>query len=255
MKQNIVKFLKSTLFFFFPFIALINNNRKLNKKIQELLNQDEYSKYVQKFVEIDGNDIKDMSKRIIEDRKSLTDKSKINIIGITIALSLIIGIIGFKFEIFSINTTFTFLFISFIYFILGGFISLHSLVGQEIFYLSPDEYIYLKNINNTDEAKNERKLLTARNNELNIKINMKLNNYVSCSYESMRIALISLLITSIFIFINLNDFQNRQIQTKEVNTKIEKQDVQLKDIETNLKKMNSQVKVLENELQKKKSIK
>ncbi len=198
------------IYLIFPLLNQVFKNSKINKSIEYLREKSTPSDYVLKFKNASMKDAVTLREQTLSDRTSLTDKAKVNAIGITLAVSLIFGMTQLLFSINSISTNKSlFLLIiilsslSLIYFLISGLVSLKALIGTEVFHLLENDFQYLATIKNKKSRINQKKLLIIRNNELNIKINLKLNNYLSSSYSNIRNGLSILTITSLLVFISV----------------------------------------------------
>lgn len=211
------KFFKKILFVLFPVLDAINGNAKVQQSIDKLrelsrLDSHNNSYYMRSYQQLSINNALFFLNSTYDKRKSLEDKAKINIFGVTIAMSLIISIYKIFIDIVSFQMwAKILLFILSTYgislMIMGGVLSL-KLLNDKImqFELSPED----------TSLPNEEKLdLIALATELNVKLNLERNNYLSSSYQSIKNALISLFLFFLFIvisvqFVSTNLQPNRQ---------------------------------------------
>lgn len=179
-------------------------------------------------------------------RNFLTDKAKINIIGVTLAITFFVGfgkiLDDTKNSDFIIMVSLViFSFLSICYLIVGGLISLKALIGQKTYNLTMNDFNYLSRINEEQRSR-EMVYLVARNDELNIKINFLLTNYISASFESIRNALICLVIVFVFLsFIILGTKIPIPKNNVNLNTISSKQNIMIKEIN----QLNKKISIIE----------
>lgn len=205
-------------YWLFPYLEMRRANKKIVMKSNDLKrniekNDNYLSPYMQSFEGIPIEEVEKIYNSILFNRKSLEEKAKVNVIIVTIAVTVVLGLLSILFTFqekmpnnLMFNAFLTFLFIlSLIYLITGSIISLATLnsgESKEIFNMSPEDYQYLAGI--TDKTKKEKEMgyLYSRYTELNMTVNWKINNYMSCTYSNIRNALLILgIIGASFCFI------------------------------------------------------
>ncbi|MFB5284656.1 hypothetical protein [Peribacillus sp. Hz7] len=248
--------IKTILYWIFPFAEMVIANRKITKKVEEfkgnLENDETYlSPYMQSFENIPVEEAEKIFNSILSNRKTLEDKAKVNVLIVTIAVTVILGLSSFLFTVqgkipdnivFSIFLIFLFI-LSLVYLTIGSIISLATLnsgESKEIYNLSPSDYQYLASISDETERTKEIRYFYSQYAELNMTINWKINNYVSCTYANIRnslifLGIIGIVFCSMFIF-GKNDEQIKL--EKELNKHVQL----LESIEQDLSKLQSETK-------------
>jgi len=190
---------------FFPLTKALSANYFLKTQIESLEQKTDNTPYVESFRGINIDDAIMLHENTLEYRNSLTDKAKINVFGITLAVTFIVGMTRIFLSIDCLQNMSSLLLIAeiatliaLVYMISGGLVSLNTLQGQKIYDLTPEDFSYLKKID-SDYFNQERIFIIARNIELNIKVNLILNNMVSASYGFLRNGLICLLLSTFFV--------------------------------------------------------
>jgi len=178
------------LCFLFPILSCKHANRILDKKIQSLENRETDVEYMAGWDTLTLGDIQEFFNNSIEQMKSLESKARISIVGLTIAVSLMIGIGGSLLGNEELNTSpllswvIAFGIISLSYFIMSGCMSLEVLGGKnKVYQLFPKQQ-------RLPEREKAEKL--AFNTELNVYLNIIRNNYVYSAYRSILYAIMAL---------------------------------------------------------------
>lgn len=202
----------------FPMIANKKANKILSRQINPQNQLGEEEKPAGILVNIDNSDhicsevLKEQYENTIKTKEKLEDKAKANIIGITIAISLILGaseIISSVRE----NTrnvaipwlVFVLLLVSVIYMVYAGLLAVHMLTDENVVWV-----VSLDSIASGEEKlRDDYDSCIAQNQRKNI----IRNNYVFTSYACIRNSLICLLIILLFITIPVDlsskDHSNR----------------------------------------------
>lgn len=190
---------------FFPLTKALWANCRLKTQIESLEQETDNTPYVESFRGTNDDDANMLHENTVDYRKSLTDKAKINVFGITLAVTFIVGMTRVFVSIDCPQNMALFLLLAeiatlmaLVYMISGGLVSLNTLQGQKIYDLTPEDFSYLKTID-SDKSTQERVFIIARNIELNIKVNLIINNMVSASYGFLRNGLICLLLSTFFV--------------------------------------------------------
>jgi hypothetical protein len=179
-----------------PFIENSSYNKKISKKINDLLKSEGQLVYMDGYSNIEIDVLKDFYNDTFEIKNKLEDKAKLNIIGLTISISLIFS---FSSLITKINENIGFLWIKIVILIVSVSALLYMLSAGmlSMAVLIKHNTVYKMRI--CDFAGNEKtiKKAYALNTELNINKNIIRNNYVYTSYESILNSFICL----VFIFL------------------------------------------------------
>ena len=186
--------------YIFPFPALYNSSKIINKKICNLKEANDDKPYCYEYASsnenINADILSTILKDTIENKKILEDKAKSTLIAITISSTLIVNILNF---LKNINGDLIFLtkilaiigVLCVFYMLIAGVLSLYSISEiNTVAIMFPDDYL-LPDI--------ERKLQIADNIEYNYLNNLKRNNFMTTSYKCMISSLSLLLIIFIIL--------------------------------------------------------
>jgi hypothetical protein len=254
-----------------PFLEIYKANNKINEKMnkfREDLDQEDFlSPDMEKFLNISIEEAQKLQEKVIAYRKSLEEKARVNVLIVTIAVTVILGLTSFLTGIqdkisnnFYLNIImFSLIFLSLLYLIFGSIFSLMTLNAgelKEIYDFSLNDYEYLSKISDESEKERETKYIIARNTELNTFVNLKLNNYISCTYSFIRNAIILLGVVgtiSCYVFIlDKSEKTDRLVEAVNYQNKILERMEQ--NIISNNRNMNNQninfQEILINELKK-----
>ena len=203
-----LKFIKSawnkvfiSLCFLFPILNCKHANNILSKKIKSLENQKINFEYMSGWDALTLDEVQEFYSTSLEQRKSLESKAQISIVGLTITVSLMIGIGGTLLGNEALNSSqlhswvVAFGIISLSYFIMSGCMSLEVLGSKNrVYQLFPKEMRLLER---------EKLEKIAFNTELNVNLNIIRNNYVYCAYRSIIYAVVSLGVMFILFIIGV----------------------------------------------------
>jgi hypothetical protein len=191
--------MKEILVLLFPLIKLGKVNKPVNAKIAKLENGVKVFSYMSGYESLDISVAEEFLNKTFEARKTLEDKAKTNVFGVTIAVSLIIGLSQvFYSNVFSTSfhrvLIIILAFYSLISMILATILSLMILgVFNRVYDLYPSD----KSL-----ASNSEKLESiAVNAELNMNYNIKRNNYLYASYGLITNFLLSLSVLFLIVVI------------------------------------------------------
>ncbi|MCZ0871255.1 hypothetical protein [Peribacillus sp. AS_2] len=239
---------------FFPLILMVKANKKLNKDIEtlklEVSNDDNYlSDYMNAFKNIKKEEALKLFDKVLTHRKTIEDKAKSNILIVTVSVTVILGLSNYFFGIkdkLNSNSVLLILGILFsfclIYLTIGAILSIASLNAGELketYDLSETDYEYLGLLNDDDEKEKETIFFLSFYSELNTKINLKINNYVSSTYSFLRNSLITLCIIGVVSCITYS-FQDKKENGLE--TKLVEQKNELHNINSNLEEIGNNIK-------------
>ncbi|MEK3820322.1 hypothetical protein MKY20_14745 [Cytobacillus sp. FSL W8-0315] len=246
--------IKKILNWLFPIVFMVSANKKLNNEIEELKakteQDDDYlSEYMEDFQSITTEEAKNLFDQVISTRKTIEEKAKGNILIVTIAVSVILGLTGYLFGMqdkinsnFALDSILAILFsLCLVYLTMGSILSIATLNRGELnqtYDFSSADYKYLSSLED-DQKEKETKYFLSKYSELNIKVNLKINNYVSGTYSFLMNSLITLCIIGVISCI-LYVFQTEKDNKTE--TELEEQQTVLEDINSNLINIGKNIK-------------
>lgn len=198
------RFGKRFVNFLFPIYEAFNANKKLNADIEELKTLDRLklermnSYYMNQYEKLSEDNLLKFLNQTFEKKKSLEDKAKVNVFGITIAVTLITGLYKVLLDgktvslLFNLSISLLALY-SIGQMILAGLSSL-KVLGDVIsqYELFPDDMLL---------SEEERCHTIALDTEINVKLNTVRNNFISSSYSSMKKSLVGLFVLFFLITI------------------------------------------------------
>jgi len=250
---------KQSFYHIFPYYEYISKSKKVLARIKEI-DSGNYNNNLQYVERLDGfkeADILRFYDRTLEIKKSLEEKSKSILLSITVAITLIIGLITIllnhdKFSSGSQLLTYIIFFIGLIsvmYMIIGAIMSLKLLSGRiQVYQLFPVD---------TALEEVEKVKLIAINTEQNTNMNVIRSNIVYIAHKSIINSLICLIILFLLFSVNLiAGNQNKADDYKKLKSDVAQMSSQVKCIESNL--MNngqSTAKKIDNLLDKIQSLK
>ncbi|MCM3575599.1 hypothetical protein M3172_20615 [Mesobacillus subterraneus] len=235
----------------FPLCNLIKANKIINKKIREfkldLETEDFMSENMGYCQNIDDKLVQIIFDKTIENRKSLEEKAKTNILIVTVAITVILGLSSLLFSIpekVSNNVFLIFLIgflflLSLIYMIIGSILSLMTLNAGELkekYDWSPQDLSYIESLTDERIRLREKKYILSSYIELNKFTNFKLNNFASSTYEHIRNSLITFFLIGVSITL-VFIFSNKESKDP-VHDSLSKQNKIMEGIKLNLEKIN-----------------
>jgi len=176
--------------FVFPIISCKHGNNILDKKIKSIKHHEIHLTYMTEWDTLTIEEAEGFFNSSVEQKRILESKAQITIVGLTIAVSLIIGLgsslLGNKALSHSPLQLWVIVFgiISLVYFIMAGCMSFEVLVERNQVY-----QLFPKEMRSPDKEKLEK---ISFNTELNVNLNIIRYNYVYCAYRSILYAVISL---------------------------------------------------------------
>ena len=247
-------------YWLFPFLHMVRANKSISEKmielVQNLADDETYmSEDMRSFIGIPIIEVEKIHESVLANRKSLEEKAKVNVLIVTIAVTVILGLTSFLFTIqekiqngiiFIAILSILFVF-CLLYLITGSLVSLATLNAGEtkmIYRISPQEYQYIESVPRLRKDI-EIRYHYSRNTELNNYVNLKISNYVSCTFANIRNAIILLGVIGIimcFLFIFGYIEQNKVNSLEEKLSSYEKK---LNEIEKNLGGIN--IEIIEND--------
>lgn len=190
----------------FPLYKTEKANKKLFKDIEFLKQQDKLNpngSYMGNYVGLSVGDAKTFLETTLDKKKSLEEKAKTNIFGVTIAVTLVTVLCKVLVDLNSMDYLMCYKMVLFI-------ISLYVLIQMTLAGLSAMKIIsditiqYELFPDDTTLPDNELLDLIALDTEINVKYNAIRNNYLSSSYESIKRSLIGLMFLFIIITFPIN---------------------------------------------------
>ncbi len=191
----------------FPFVENGSFNKKITNKIEKLLKDEKELVHMEGYSNLKLDTLKDFYNDSFDIKNKLEDKAKLNIAGLTISISLILGLstlIG------KINESIDILWIRFavvlmsaialLYMILAGILSIAVLIKHnDVYKVKPYDFTGDEEI---------QKRAYALNTELNVNKNIIRNNYIYTSYECIRNSFICLVIVFLVSILPMNAFKD-----------------------------------------------
>lgn len=255
MKRNPLKFLYALL----PMVECNSANKLVKQEQNTTWNkivQEETIEDIEIFAGIEEDDAKDLLKGIHEKISSLQDKAKVTAVAVTLAFSMVGGIssyiLNLKDKLYA-NGWITGILVLFViascfYLIVSGFYSLLTLNSRPKYDFSPNDFVYLKQLS-TSEKKNEEKILMMGTQyKMTTFQNTVLNNYVDCSNNNLRNALISLGIFFSLICLSFTMTTNSSNQLEQQSKISTEQAELLKDLQKEIKLLQEESKVIQKNL-------
>lgn len=190
----------------FPLYKTEKANKKLFKDIEFLKQQDKLNpngSYMGNYIGLSVSDAKTFLETTLLKKKSLEDKAKTNIFGVTIAVTLVTVLCKVLVDLNSMDYLMCYKMVLFI-------ISLYVLIQMTLAGLSAMKIIsditiqYELFPDDTTLPDNELLDLIALDTEINVKYNAIRNNYLSSSYESIKRSLIGLMFLFMIITFPIN---------------------------------------------------
>ncbi|MCM3768390.1 hypothetical protein [Neobacillus niacini] len=241
------------LYAFLPFLECnsANGDMKNQQKITwNKIHNGEPLSDVQKFISMDENDAKYLLEGVRGNIVSLQDKAKVTAVAVTLAFSMVGGIssylLNLKEKLF-INGVWTVALIFFIiascfYLITAGYYSLITLNSRPKYDFSPDDFEYLGQLPLEDKKKEEKLSMMGEHYKMTTYQNSLLNNYVDCSNNNLRNALISLGI--FFSLICLSFVLVEKINEDKQTKALAEQTQMIKDIQMEIKTLKQEIEVI-----------
>lgn len=204
--------IKEILILLFPLVELRKANKIVDAKIKKLENGDKVFSYMSGYETLDISVAEEFLNKTFEARKILEDKAKTNVFGVTISVSLIIGLSQVFYNNFSSNSflrnlTVFLAFYSIASMILATILSL-LILGKfnKIYDLYPSDKSLSSDSKKLDAI--------AVNAELNMFYNVKRNNYLYSSYGLIINFLLSLSI--LFLVVVITNYGNTKVTLQKI---------------------------------------
>jgi len=264
--NNILRTFKENIF---PFLGNNDSNKKIMCKIDDIFDKDLEQIDLKRMncagdlSKISVEIVKSTYDETLERKKTIEDKAKVNVLGVTIFSSLITALSTSIIKLYSFAENdimkyilFFFGVLAIFYMLYGGILSLEVLMSKSKIYLLNEEDQILK--------RNFKKRAYARSIDLNGYSNLIRNNYITSSYQCIRNGLyILLIIFSLALLPVLKDNTNMQEKNieklnnkiQELENKLNYSDVQLKNKTTEIEDMKKDIYILQmKSMEKNKSI-
>lgn len=195
------KIIKSLFFFMFPFVSAIYANSIINNKLKK----EDFLPQLDKNCDLANIEIADLKKhydKTFESKNSLESKAQNGIFSLTIVITLIFSIIGLKKDLFTTlpnNIKYLIMALAIttlIYFLIGGFINLHLLIGKnEMSFITWQGECY-----NWENSESEKEYICEAI-ERNIMRNQIRHNWITCAYGCVIMGMLLLIALFVLIFI------------------------------------------------------
>lgn len=218
--------------------------------------QEESVEDIKMFADIEEADAKDLLKGIHEKIISLQDKAKVTAVAVTLAFSMVGGIssyiLNLKDKLYA-NGWLTGILVFFViascfYLIVSGFYSLLTLNSRPKYDFAPRDFIYLGQLSTSEEKKEEKLIMMGTHYKMTTFQNTVLNNYVDCSNNNLRNALISLGIFFSLICLSFTMTTNSSNKLEKQSKVISEQTELLKNIEKELELLKGESKITQKNL-------
>jgi len=228
----------------FPLIRLRKANELVNVKIDKLEKGEKLFSYMAGYEAIEISEAEVFLAKTLEARKALEDKAKTNVLGVTISVSLIIGLSQVFHNNFPSNSLLRFVTV------LLAFYSLTSMILATMLSLMIlGKFNKVYDLYPTDKSltsKSEKLDAIAMNAELNMYYNVKRNNYLYSSYGLITNFLISLSILFLMVVIPNHDSTKNTLQKiQDVQSEIYNEVYKLKGLQETQNQQMDRVKILE----------
>jgi hypothetical protein len=203
-KENISKRICFTVLgFVLPIVSSRQANKIIEKKMQDYQenNSSEYE-YMDGYRDLTFEEVHEFYSKSLDQMKSLEDKARISVIGVTIVVSLVTGFAAFLSQLSSANCGTILLKIAIT---IVGAVSLSYLITSgwaSLNVLGEKNKVYQFTPKDTRLPEKERINKLALFTELNVKLNIERNNYVYVAYRSIFYAIVLLAIMFILIAIS-----------------------------------------------------
>jgi len=214
----------------FPLIILRKVNKPVNAKIAKLENGVKVFSYMSGYESLDISVAEEFLNKTFEARKTLEEKAKTNVFGVTISVSLIIGLSQiFYGNVFSTSFHRVLIIILAFYSLTSMILAtILSLMILGVFNRVYDLYPFDKSLTSNSEKLDA----IAVNAELNMNYNIKRNNYLYASYCLITNFLLSLSVLFLIVIIPYNSSTKdslQRIHDSQIN--IYKEVTKLKDLQ------------------------
>lgn len=187
-----------------PLYGTLQAGNKIDDFITDWFDGKKSFDYMKGYQRLKIEDVKKYLERTFEFKRILEDKAKVNVFGVTLAVSVITGLAKVIFD-FNIHDTYFilklatlfFAVLALIYMMVAGILSL-AVLGElnTVYEVFPDDFY------SADTA--------AECTELNSKLNSKRNNYINCSYKNIRNSLFVLIVLFVIIVTPFNSFKKNE---------------------------------------------
>jgi hypothetical protein len=204
MLSTVRSYAVNVLDWIFPVWHSWRVNRIIEKRMQSINNNDQTLEYMHNYASLTIDEVQQFHQKSLDQMKSLEDKAKINVLGVTIAVSLITGL-ATSFRAFKDSVFFgtaleisiaVFSVLSVAYMSMSGLVALVVLGDKnKVYQLFPNEM----RLPDKDKIKQ-----LALYTELNVNLNIIRNNYVYAGYRS--IVYVVILLSIMFILVAVGTY-------------------------------------------------
>jgi len=200
----------------FPFIDNMEKNKKIKSKLDKLESRKVDLEYMKGYNALSIDQLKDFYNDTFDIKSKLEDKAKLNTVGLTISVSLILGLsdliikVNEKIGVNWITKIIIILSIlSFLYMVAAALSSMAVLIKKNsVDKIKPEDLL----------SEEELKESYALNTEKNINRNIIRNNYIYTSYECIINSLICLFIIFLLSILSINYYQLNHLSSSANNS-------------------------------------
>jgi hypothetical protein len=211
-------YLKKIFDILFPIFRFISANRKINKRIKEIDNENYKNNllYVDDFEKYSYEEILPFYQKTIETKKTLEDKAKISAVGITISTSIIVGLSGIllnlNIDMNKLNTE------SIILIILCVIVIIHINISGilALLVIGNKNKVYQLFPEDSKIEKQEQAKYLSIYTEQNANLNIIRQNFVYSSFVHLIYSVVLLSIIFILVTFNFNGKQNETIDKTDI---------------------------------------
>lgn len=243
------------LYAFFPLFDCNKKNKEVRaekNEVWEKFQREEETEIVTKFKDMKEEDAKYLMSGVRDNIRSLEDRAKITAVAVTLAFSLVGGISAYMINLkdYSNGIQTAILVISVIlscfYLIASGYYALITLNSKPKYDFSPEEFSYLGPLSEEEYSK-EALVFIGQHYHMTSFDNTIINNYVDCSNNNLRNALISLGIFISLICFSLSFYDAKEKQAEKQARALAEQTTILKDIMKESQSINKELDTMEND--------
>lgn len=191
----------------FPFVENMQINKKIKGKIHCIENKEVELEYMKKYKDLSIEQLKNFYNDTFKIKNKLEDKAKMNVVSLTISISLILGLsdliakVNKNIGIDWLNIIMViFPILSIGYMVTASILSISVLIKENAIHVIFPEDLILE--------EEELKKVYAESTELNVKRNTIRNNYIYTSYECIINALVCLTVIFFLSVLPINGINN-----------------------------------------------
>ncbi|SFL61443.1 hypothetical protein SAMN04487943_102460 [Gracilibacillus orientalis] len=245
--------IKEILYAILPMIDCNSANKDVSNEQSSTWNkllQRESLPDVEKFAVMDKKDAEYLINSIRDNISSLQDKAKVTAVAVTLAFSMVGGISSYMLNLkeklyaneFLTGILVLFVIASCFYLIVSGYYSLLTLNSKPKYDFGRDDFEYISKLSTEEKKKKQRLIMMGEHYKMTTFQNTTLNNYVDCSNNNLRNALIALGIFFSLICISFALADDKPMK-QEIQIKVmhEQQAQLIKDVKTEINTLQNQL--------------